>query len=86
MNDGVKVQLIPQTVALQVVVQSFLEFKVENVEARHSLVIGNLRAVVLQDSNASFLEPSYSFLQGLLDSGINVLLKVLSRYSECYSI
>ena len=62
LNDGVKVQLIPQTVALQVVVQSFLEFKVENVEARHSLVIGNLRAVVLQDSNASFLEPPNSFL------------------------
>ena len=62
LNDGVKVQLIPQTVALQVVVQSFLEFKVEDVEARHSLVIGNLRAIVLQDSNASFLEPSDCFL------------------------
>lgn len=84
--DGIKVQLFPQTVTLKVVMQSFLEFIIKNVEARHSLVIGDLRAIVLQDSNASFLEPPYSFLQCLLDGGIKVLLKVLPRYSECYSI
>ena len=86
LNNSVKVQLFPQTVALKIVMQSFLEFIIENVEARHSLVIGDLWAIVLQDSNASFLEPPDSFLQCLLDGGIKVLLKVLPRYSESNSI